>query len=101
MQTDTLVYNTENIRELADNLKHYLGDFESQIEGMFGVIEGTLNSSEYWQGKAYEEFKNYCTNYRNNEIKPLIEQINTWISNFNQAAAEADDTTARNVGLFS
>ncbi len=96
----TLVYNVENLRSLAQELSSHLASFEGNIGEMFNVIDVTLNSSEYWQGQTYDQFKLYCDNYRTSNIEPLIEEIKKWISDIENAAERAEATTARNVGLF-
>lgn len=98
---DTLAYNVENLRALASDLKAQLTAFEGQIAEMYNVVDVTLNSSEYWQGQTYDQFKLYCDNYRTNEIQPLIEEISKWISDIENAADRAEATTNRNVGLFN
>ncbi|MBQ8659780.1 MAG: hypothetical protein IJ475_02970 [Bacilli bacterium] len=96
----TLVYNVENLRALAQELSSHLSSFEGSIGEMFNVIDVTLNSSEYWQGQTYDQFKLYCDNYRSSNIEPLIEELKKWISDIESAAERAEATTARNVGLF-
>lgn len=98
---DTLAYNVENLRALASDLKAQLTVFEGQISEMYNVVDVTLNSSEYWQGQTYDQFKLYCDTYRTNEIQPLIEEISKWISDIENAADRAEATTNRNVGLFN
>lgn len=97
---NTLVYNSDNLRNLAHELNSCLGTFEGNIAEMFGVIDGTLNSPEYWQGQAYDQFKLYCDEYRATKIEDLIAQLKEWISDLERAADNADETTARNVGMF-
>lgn len=96
----TLVYNVENLRSLAQELSSHLTSFEGSIGEMFNVIDVTLNSSEYWQGQTYDQFKLYCDNYKTSNIEPLIEELKKWISDIEAAAERAEATTARNVGLF-
>lgn len=101
MVNDALGYNTDNIRNLASDLDAQLRSFEEKIDGMFNVIDVTLNSKDYWQGQAYDQFKTYCDSYKKDEIDPLMSEIKDWINSFNAAADSADETTKRNVGLFS
>lgn len=98
---DTLGYNVENLRSLASELGSQLSSFESNIAQMYNVIDVTLNSSSYWQGQTYDQFKSYCDNYRRTEIEPLIEQIKTWVQDIERVADSAEATTSKNTSLFS
>lgn len=97
---DGLEYNTENIYALADNIAATLRSFENNIDSMFTTIDSTMNSPEYWQGAAYDSFKSYCDTYRTQTIQPLLDTINSWVTNVNTIAQESQANTDKNVGLF-
>ncbi len=98
---DGLEYSTENIYALADQLNSTLNQFKGNIEAMFTVIDTTMNSEDYWQGQAYEAFKNYCDTYKSGSIDPLVDTIQAWINTVNQIAQESEDNTNSNVNLFN
>lgn len=95
-----LDYNVEHLYELADELSSKIKEFDSQIDAMYTSIDTTLNSPDYWQGAAYDAFKNNCDSYRTSSILPLIQTLQGWVDSINDAAVEADENTNKNVNLF-
>lgn len=98
---ETFGYNTENLKKMIDDLRNQMGIFKQSVEEMFHGIDTTLNSSEYWQGQSYEQFKSTSTSYKVKTLDPLIQEINGLLTDLENTATLMDANTNKNLNLFS
>ena len=70
------------------------------MEVIYHHIETTLNSSDYWQGESYEQFKNYATTYKNKQLDPFIQEINHLLADLENTASVMEANTNKNLNLF-
>jgi len=97
--SNTLIYNSAKIEDLAVELNGLLNQFKDEVEEMFNVIDHKMNQPYHWSGSVYETFKSKCDNFRKSEIESMISNIQAYIDHFHMTSEESEATTAKNTSI--
>lgn len=98
---ETIGYNTDNLKKMVDDLRNQMLIFRQSVDGIFHSIDHTLNSSDYWQGETYLQFKNMADSYKEKTLEPLVQEIQTLLAELDNTAVSMDANTNKNLSLFN